>query len=259
MKIAYLGIDLLQSCLQAALKEGCEILKIFTCETDNVTEFNTSILETARQRGIPVSRERVTRRDLMELAEEGCALLLCAGYYFRVPITEAFPMVNVHPAPLPQCRGAWPMPWILMGAHPVGGVTFHKMSEDFDTGDILLEQTFPLAPLDTLEDYMRKADALVPSLLHALLSDLSGCLSRAASQGEGRYLPNPQEGDWTVCEEMRVEEADRVLRAFYGYECLYRRGEERFELIRGRAMRGPAAEPFPLRDGYILAPKAKKV
>lgn len=43
LKIAYLGIDLLEGALRAALEQGCRVLKVYTCRTDNVTEFNTGV------------------------------------------------------------------------------------------------------------------------------------------------------------------------------------------------------------------------
>ena len=43
MKAAYVGIDLLYPALPALADTGCEILRVFTCETDNVTEFNTQV------------------------------------------------------------------------------------------------------------------------------------------------------------------------------------------------------------------------
>ena len=70
-KIAYLGIDLLQCALQTVLEEGCQVLKVFTCRTDNVTEFNTGVLEMARVHNIPISLEPVTPADLDWLAEQG--------------------------------------------------------------------------------------------------------------------------------------------------------------------------------------------
>ncbi len=258
MKIAYVGIDLLESALHAVLDAGCEVMRLFTCRTDNVTEFNTGVLETARKRGIPVTLERITPEDLEQLSREGCELLLCAGYYYRIPVTDAFPMVNIHPAPLPDCRGAWPMPLILLGAYPRGGATLHRMARDFDTGDILMGRTFPIHPGDTLEDYMRQVNALVPELVSDLLSHLPERLKGATAQGEGRYLPNPDESVYTVTDGMTAEEADRILRAFYGYECMYCREGRRFELIGGRAVRGTPQGQFPLRDGFIQAPRAKE-
>ena len=48
MKTAYLGIDLLKPVLDALLGEGCQLLKLFTCPVDNVTETNTAVIGTAR-------------------------------------------------------------------------------------------------------------------------------------------------------------------------------------------------------------------
>lgn len=55
MKIAYVGIDLLKCVLDTVLDSGCEVIKLFTCHTDNVTEFNTGVIDSARRAGIPYS------------------------------------------------------------------------------------------------------------------------------------------------------------------------------------------------------------
>ena len=60
MKIAYLGIDLLKPVLDGLLREGCRVLKLFTCPVDNVTEFNTAVIQTAKERGIPYTQDRIT-------------------------------------------------------------------------------------------------------------------------------------------------------------------------------------------------------
>ena len=79
MKAAYVGIDLLAAALPALESTGCEILRIFTCETDNVTEFNTQVCAFARSRGLPLQKTRMTAADLAALRDEGCELLLCGG------------------------------------------------------------------------------------------------------------------------------------------------------------------------------------
>ena len=71
MKTAYLGIDLLKPVLDALLAEGCEILKLFSCPVDNVTEFNTAVLRTAVELGIPHTLTRISAADLEALAAIG--------------------------------------------------------------------------------------------------------------------------------------------------------------------------------------------
>lgn len=260
MKIAYLGIDMIYPALPTLLEMGHEILKIFTCPCDNVTEFNTQVIAKAQQQRILYTTEPITMADLQALANLGCELLLCAGYYYRVPITNAFPMVNIHPAPLPQCRGAWPMPLILKGAHPVGGIALHQMEQTFDTGGILAQKTFPIDPEDTLVDYMETLFALVPGLLQEVLADWPGSLERAVPQSDddAQYLPCPREADWTVTAQMSVQQADQILRAFYGYECLYQDNDTVVELIGGRGVVGEAdGQPYPVQGGYLVANRVR--
>jgi methionyl-tRNA formyltransferase len=253
MKVAYVGIDLmLPALLQLGEMADVEILKIFTCPCLYEGETVDGIIAFAKSHCIPYTQEKMTANDLAALAEAGCEMLLCAGYYYRLPITDAFPMINIHPAPLPDCRGAWPMPWLLLWGKSKGGVVFHKMAEQFDTGEILLEKDFPLTPAHTLADYMADANALLPGMVDDLLSHLPAYLKNARPQTEGRYLKNPTEEDWTVTDQMTVEEADKILRAFYGYPCVYRKEGLVAEISFARADYGtPKGIDLPLKDGRI--------
>ena len=254
MKTAYLGIDLLKPVLDCLLAEGCQVLKLFTCPVDNVTETNTAVIRAAEERGIPYTLGRITAGDLDGLAAQGCELLVCAGYYYRVPVTDAFPMVNFHPTPLPLGRGSWPMPRLILEGAEYGGVTAHRMAADFDAGDILLRERFPLDEREDHGTYMEKVYERVPAMVRRLVHNLPGVLAEARPQGAGDYWPLPGEEDWTVAPDMDAARADRVLRAFYGYECVYRNGGRRTELIGGRVVFGdPAGRRFPLRGGYVEA------
>ncbi len=258
MKTAYLGIDLLKPVLDALLREDCQILKLFTCPVDNVTEFNTAVIRTAQARGIPHTLERITAADLEELAAQGCELLVCAGYYYRAPITDAFPMVNFHPTPLPLGRGSWPMPRLILEGAACGGVTAHRMAADFDTGDILLRERFPLDPREDHQTYMEKVYEKVPAMVRRLVRSLPEVLEAAQPQGEGKYWPLPTEADWTVTPDMDAARADLILRAFYGYECVYRDGARKTELTGGRVVLGdPAGHPFPVKGGYVTADRVR--
>lgn len=258
MKIAYLGIDLLLPVLQTLLDEGCEILKVFTSRTDNVTEFNTAVIQTAKEHGIPYTEQMITETDLRALSKAGCSLLVCAGYYDRIPVTQAFPMVNFHPSPLPLGRGAWPMPWIILKEIVVGGITVHKIVEKLDAGDILLQEIFYVGAGETLATYMDKVSALIPGMVKRLLKNLPLLLEKARPQGESTYWPTPTAKQWTVRNEMSAAEADRILRAFYGYECLYEKEGRLTELIGGRVVYGEeSGQEFPVRGGYIEAEKKR--
>lgn len=58
--------------------------------------------------------------------------------------------------------------------------------------------------------------------------------------------------------DMEAAQADLILRAFYGYECVYREGARKTELIGGRVVFGGSkGRVFPVRGGYITADKIR--
>lgn len=260
MKIAYLGIDLLLEVFDSLLKEDCEIIKVFTCPADNKTEFNIKTIAAAKSEGIPYTLERVTNADLVQLKNMGCQLIVCAAYYFKVPVSADIPMVNFHPSYLPAGRGAWPMPIIILNKLKYGGITIHKMAEDFDTGDILIQKKFKIESNETLQSYMQKVYAKIPALVHTLISRLPSLLKNAVKQTGGQYWPMPNENDWTVTADMDADTADTILRAFYGYECIYSSKGKRFELINGKVIKSVSKnKPFSVKGGYIRADYIKEL
>jgi len=237
MRTAYIGIDLLYPALPALEATGCEIIKIFTCETDNITEFNHKVRAFANSRSIPVQTGRITENDILKLEQEGCELILCAAYYYKVPISKKIRMVNIHPALLPEGRGAWPMPVQLLRRHQYGGITFHKMTERFDEGDILLQKRVEIMSDDNLETLTARLCEQIPCMVKQLVTDMETLFAKAKPQGNGSYWACPSEAEYILDASMRFEEAELILRAFYGYECWYRKNEKIYVLQRALAYR----------------------
>ena len=286
MRTAYIGIDLLYPALPALEATGCEILKIFTCETDNITEFNHKVCAFANSRNIPVQTARITENDILELEQEGCELILCAAYYYKVPISKKIRMVNIHPALLPEGRGAWPMPVQLLRRHQFGGVTFHKMTERFDDGEILLQKRVEILPCDHLETLTVRLCEQIPGMVKQLITDIDAIFAKAKPQDGGSYWACPSEREYILDASMSVEEAERILRAFYGYECWYRIGDKIYVLQRALAYgRDDKVEDltkkkkqdtiasaeekvhnkenengiFRLKDGYVVAERVNRI
>ncbi len=254
MKIAYIGIDLFFNALESLENLGCEIGEIFTCKTDNITEFNLKICHYASSHNIPCKLTRITVDDIERLKKEGYAFAVCAGYYFKIPVCTGFPIVNIHPSLLPVGRGSWPMPQTILKGMKKSGVTIHKIAEGFDTGDILLQREFELTDDETLVSFMDKVYALIPPMMKELTNNFNELYSGATPQGEGDYWDAPTDEDMTVTEDMTAATADRILRAFLGYECIYKGKGKNCKIIGGRAHKGTATENdnvLPIKDGYI--------
>lgn len=251
MKIAYAGFDLMARALEALSREN-EIMRLFTCAVDGVSETNTRVTALARSLGAPCTEARITRADVEALIADGCELLVSAGYYYRIPVDERLPMVNIHPSLLPYGRGAWPMPLAILDRLPLSGVTVHKTQESFDTGDILLSRSFALDEDETLESFMDKVNALLPAMMHELTADFDRLWRCARPQGAGEYQPEPDPEDYVLTADDDAAYADRVLRAFYGFMCRYDDGQRIHRLLRARAVKGESrGQLYPLRDGFI--------
>lgn len=259
MRLAYVGLDLLLPALTALLDGGVEIMRVFTCHVDNVYEFNTETVRTAAEHGIPYTYDRVTRSDIEWLIENGCDGLVCGGYYHKLPVVPDFIMVNIHPALLPVGRGSWPMPVTILRGLTESGVTLHKITDSFDEGDILLQRSFPVSPSEDLESLTAKFQALLPEMMRTLTANIRGLWNSAVPQTEGEYWRCPDDDDATVDGTMSGEECDRILRAFYGFECYLNVGNKKYSLFRGRYSERESDGSVAACGGYISAERITEI
>lgn len=248
MKIAFAGFDLMAPALEALVQNN-ELLRLFTCRVDGVYETNDRVIALAKGLNVPYTLDRITKHDVEQLLNDGCELLISAGYYYLIPVDDRLPMVNIHPSLLPYGRGAWPMPLAILDGLTESGVTVHKTEKSFDTGDILLKERFTLADDETLTSFMDKVNARLPAMMHQLTADFDTLWQNATPQGEGEYQQQPDPERYVLTPKDTVKYADKVLRAFFGFPCYYQNGEDLIELIDKRAY--PDGEGYPLIDGVI--------
>lgn len=70
--------------------------------------------------------------------------------------------INLHGSLLPQYRGAAPINWAVINGEKETGVTTFKLQHAIDTGDILLQKSFPIEENDTageVHDRMKEIGA----------------------------------------------------------------------------------------------------
>ena len=251
LKVAYAGFDLLKGCLDGLLAQGCEMVRFFTCRVDEETEHSSYIRRVAQELHVPLTDRPLTADDLCELDRLGCDLLISAAYYHRIPVLPDLKvkMVNVHPSLLPEGRGAWPMPVMILRQMRQGGITIHRTVQAMDAGEILLQRAFPLDEQTDLERMTEQINHLLPEMVSVLVPHFEELYQNAVAQSEGSYWPCPTEKDWTLTPETPFEEAERILRAFYGFECIYQDRGQSWRLMRCRAVRGEGQ--LPVCGGHI--------
>jgi methionyl-tRNA formyltransferase len=221
MKVAFCGYDFFYDCFEAVLAKQHTILKLFSYDCDNRYVFNTRSRNEAERLGIPIQAGKMTSADLEWLESNKCDLLLAAAYPYRLPTNENFRLksINIHPTLLPEGRGSWPLPHLILKEVNPGGVTIHKVAHEFDVGDILLQEAFEIGANDNLESISCKCQMLAKTLLVRLLDDLDTYWSNAKPQSDGSYWAMPTAEDRTLDWSLSINELDRRLRAFGKFEC----------------------------------------
>jgi methionyl-tRNA formyltransferase len=81
--------------------------------------------------------------------------------------------VNLHGSLLPQYRGAAPINWAVINGEKITGVTTFKLKQEIDTGDILLQESFPIDENDTAGDVHDKMKIIGAGLLVKTVKNLA--------------------------------------------------------------------------------------
>lgn len=73
--------------------------------------------------------------------------------------------INLHGSLLPQYRGAAPINWAVINGEKETGVTTFKLQHEIDTGNILLQDSFPIGEEDTAGDVHDRMKVIGANLL----------------------------------------------------------------------------------------------
>ena len=224
MKIAYCGHDFFHGCLRQLLSHDYNVAKVFTVDTNNRDNFNQYILETCAKHQIPYTLSPMNAADVDSLQQQGFDLVISAAYNFRIPDLSSTSIkgINIHPSLLPMGRGVWPLPWTILRKHKTSGVTLHKISPQWDAGDILLQQSFDIDSDEILESLSVKCQLLAESMILQLLQNLNQHWETAQRQNQGVYWPRPSRQDRTLDWDKTIDEIERTCRAFGKFGCFAR-------------------------------------
>ena len=91
--------------------------------------------------------------------------------------------INLHGSLLPQYRGAAPINWAVINGEKETGVTTFKLQHEIDTGNILLQERFPIGEDETAGEVHDRMKAIGARLLVTTIKGLA----------EGTLKETPQE------------------------------------------------------------------
>lgn len=91
--------------------------------------------------------------------------------------------INIHSGKLPKYRGMMPSFWTLLHDEEYGAVTIHKMNENLDDGEIILQQEVKIKSDETLNSYIRMTKKLGAEMMLEVIRDI----------GTGNYQLKPND------------------------------------------------------------------
>jgi len=125
-------------------------------------------------------------------------------------------VIGAHPTLLPKGRGRAAIPWAIIKGLDKTGVTFFKMDEGVDTGNILGQIEIPIKENETSKTLYKKVNKthidLIEKIWLKIITNSLIELKQVESQAtywEGR---KPKDGEIKP-ENMSIEEVDRLVRA----------------------------------------------
>ena len=189
--------------------------------------------------------------------------------------------INLHGSLLPQYRGAAPINWAVINGEKETGVTTFKLKHEIDTGDILMQESFPIDENETagdVHDKMKDIGARV--LVETVKGIADGTLQERPQTTDNRQQPSIVSGlsselkhapkiftetcniDW----RRSIDEIHDLIRGLSPFPCAFTElGDKTIKIFRGeKELSLPSSKPgrwesdgktylkFAAKDGYIL-------
>ena len=150
-----------------ANKDCATVVSVFTNNS------NAKVIERASD--LKISSEIFSKNELFEdkvlekLKNIDPDLIVLAGFLLKLPpsIIENYPnkIINIHPALLPKFggKGMYGMnvhKAVVENQEKESGITIHYVNENYDEGNIIFQESFPLSGKETADDVAHKIHEL---------------------------------------------------------------------------------------------------
>lgn len=216
MRFAITASDRYLGVFESLVGAGWQPAKLFATVVDGDIHHNKAVIEYARRLDIDVQFSRLKENDLRELAQQGCDALVVASYDWRIGDWRPYLKyaVNFHPSPLPEGRGPYPAVRALLEDRKSWGVTCHKLNGEFDAGDILDQEEFPISEDECHESLDLKIQMATRRLAQRVAANFTNLWDHAGPQGPGSYSKRWTNEERTLDFSENVRDILRRVRAF---------------------------------------------
>jgi methionyl-tRNA formyltransferase len=197
LRIVFMGTpDFAVASLDALVKAGFNIVAVITAPDKaagrGMQVQQSAVKKYALDHGIRVLQpEKLKSPDFIEeLRSLQADLQVVVAFRMLPEIVWNMPRMgtlNLHGSLLPQYRGAAPINWAVINGEKQTGVTTFKLKHEIDTGDVLLQESFPIGEDETAGEVHDRMKVIGARLLVETVSRLA----------EGNLQETPQ-SDWAT-------------------------------------------------------------
>lgn len=203
MKVVFMGTpEFAVSSLDAIVRAGYPVAGVVTVP-DRATGRGLKLTQSpvkqyALEHGLPLLQPEKLRDPEFQAALKGWDADIFVVVAFRMLPRSVWSMppmgtFNLHASLLPQFRGAAPINWAIINGESETGVTTFLLNEHIDEGEILMQESTPIAPDDNAGTLHDRLAAMGSRLVVRTLDGLSeGTLRPRRQEGGGSLLPAPK-------------------------------------------------------------------
>jgi methionyl-tRNA formyltransferase len=172
LRIVFMGTpEFAVASLDALVKVGCNIVGVITAPDKpggrGMQLQQSAVKKYAVENNLNVLQPEKLKNPefLAELKSLQADLQIVVAFRMLPEVVWNMPpmgSINLHGSLLPQYRGAAPINWAVINGEKATGVTTFKLKHEIDTGDILLQESFPIGENDTageVHDTMKEIGA----------------------------------------------------------------------------------------------------
>ena len=175
LRIVFMGTpEFAVASLDALVKAGCNIVGVITAPDKaagrGLQLQQSAVKRYAVEKGLNVLQPEKLKSPefLSHLKSLNADLQVVVAFRMLPEVVWNMPpmgSVNLHGSLLPQYRGAAPINWAVINGEKETGVTTFKLKHEIDTGDILLQQNFPVEENETAGEVHDKMKEIGAQLL----------------------------------------------------------------------------------------------
>lgn len=209
--------------LQSIVESEHEVVLVVThppSEHSYESIWSDSVEELARKHDIPVHLA-LRPDDAMRaaVAEAQPDIIVANNWRTKLPrdIYDLPPhgTLNLHDSMLPRFTGFSPVIWSLISGASETGLTAHRMDDELDTGDVVVQRAVPIGPRDTATQLVQATIDLIPEVLTEALDAIADGTASWTPQdlAQRTFFHKRADIDSRIDWRWPADDIDRLVRA----------------------------------------------